>query len=137
MEKQVTILRGVSGSGKTSFAEFLKSLSPNETLICCADDYFMKDGRYLWNAEELYKAHNWCFAKFVAGLKDEEIRHIIIANTSATKKEVDKYRKCATNEGVRVACLVVENRHEGKNIHNVTEETLQKQKERLKNNIEL
>lgn len=49
---------GISGSGKSTFA---KSLASKENIKYFeADQYFEKDGEYLFDRAQLGKAHGWC-----------------------------------------------------------------------------
>lgn len=124
MKRSLIILRGLPGSGKTSLAEIL------DAPICSADDYFMKDGKYLWNKEELGSAHQWCLGRCEFHMR-QDAEKIIVANTSTTARELKPYYDLAQKYGYQVFSVIVENRHEGKNIHNVPEETLQKMAERF------
>ncbi|MEG1581928.1 MAG: hypothetical protein RR334_02065, partial [Clostridia bacterium] len=67
--KKIIIIRGISGSGKTTFAIKLKSLFAErgeDCEICEADDYFTgTDGQYNFNPNLLSQAHNACYSKFV------------------------------------------------------------------------
>jgi len=56
---------------------------------------------------------------------------IIVSNTLTKKNEVDEYVALGEKYGYRVFSLVVENRHGGKNIHEVGEKTLAKMKNRF------
>jgi hypothetical protein len=61
----------------------------------------------------------------------QDAEKIIVANTSTTARELKPYYDLALKYGYQVFSVIVENRHEGKNIHNVPEETLQKMAERF------
>ena len=39
-------MRGLSGSGKTTIAQEIHNKYEN-SVVCCADHYFMKDGEYV------------------------------------------------------------------------------------------
>jgi len=60
---------------------------------------------------------------------------IIIANTSTTESELKPYYELADRYGYKVFSVICENRHNGKNEHNVPEATIEKMKERF--NIQL
>ena len=57
--KQLVILRGLPGSGKSTVAQKIVEHAQN-AVICSADHYFMKDGKYDFNAAELPQAHADC-----------------------------------------------------------------------------
>lgn len=129
------IIRGVSGSGKSFTAEKLSYL-PN-SLIVCADDYFMDDGEYKFNAQYLHAAHKECQIKFFNALNNKAAENIIVANTNTKKSDWQYYEETAKSFGADVIFLVVENRHEGSNQHNVPAETLDRQANNIKNSLSL
>lgn len=129
------ILRGSSGSGKTTLATYLKGLNFNADIqICCADDYFERDGEYKFDVSKLGAAHLACQHKFCAALEDG--LDCIVANTNVSRSDRNFYVRSAKAAGYRVFSLVVENLGTT-NIHNVPEETLVKQKKRLGSSIDL
>lgn len=135
--KNVFVLRGVSGCGKSSVAEAICAGDEN-TVIVCADDFFTRqDGSYHFDASLLGRAHKNCRYLFDLALKNEDVRRIIVANTNTTEKEFSHYKTEAENLGHRVFCLVIENRHGNTDVHNVPEEAKESQKARLKNSISL
>jgi len=125
MERALVILRGLPGSGKSSFAKLFFPAP-----ICCADDYFMKNGKYEWKAEEIGKAHLWCQAR-CRSLMETSAEKIIVANTSVAARDLRPYTDLAEKYGYRVYSVIVENRISTKNIHNVPEETIEKMRNRF------
>lgn len=134
--KTVIILRACSGAGKSTFAEFFKSTHKNATTICCADNYFMQDGEYQFDAKKLGAAHSFCKKTFLSAL-EQNIPTVIVANTNTKTQDFLYYIDLANEFGYLVFSLVVENRHENKNIHNVPFEVLNKQKENIINSLRL
>lgn len=131
-QRNLIILRGVSGSGKTTFC----NLFP-DAVVCCADDYFTdKDGNYNWYPEGLGKAHGYCWNKFVDA-RDFGQKDIIIANVNAKPSDWKKYVENAEYYGFIVTFILLENRHGGKDVHNVPEETLQRQEKTIRENLKL
>lgn len=136
MDKIVYILRSVPGAGKSTLAEELVK-NHLSSAICCADDYFMDDeGNYNWSAEKLGSAHMWCQSLFKENLIDGT-DVIVVANTSTRERDVNAYRKVALEYGYNVFVLVIENYHEGVNIHNVPVDAIDKMKEQIKNSLKL
>ncbi len=131
----IIILRGASGCGKSSFAESIKDLHPN-AVVACADDYFMKDGEYQFDASKLGAAHGSCYRKFKEAL-DRKEKAIIVANTCTSPREWKEYEKEGKAAGYTVFFCVLENRHGGKDVHSVPEEILQKQEQNIKNSLKL
>lgn len=119
------IVRGISGSGKSSFGELLGTRA-----ICCADDYFMHGDKYKWYGAELSNAHDWCQRKCKRFMK-KQINRIVITNTNTTKREMQPYMDLARQFGYMVFSVIVENRMNTKNIHNVPSETIMKMKSRF------
>jgi predicted kinase len=138
MKKVLILLRGVPGCGKSTVAEELaKGYTTVEgNIICCADDYHMVDGEYRWKAENQGYAHKECQKKCETLMKIEATR-IIVANTNTTVKEMKSYVDMAETYGYMVLSLVVENRHGGKDSHNVPEASLEIMENRLKESLKL
>jgi len=124
--KTIILVRGVSGSGKTTFAEMISGSS----LIISTDDYW-KDARggYNFDASKLPEAHKWCQdfcrANMASGLD------IIVHNTFTQEWEMEPYFVQAEEFGYKIFTIIVESRHGGKNIHDVPDTVLEKQKNRF------
>ena len=125
MEKILIIVRGIPGSGKSSFSELLGTKA-----ICTADDYHVRNGIYEWKPERIGTAHDWCQRKCRRFMK-KQVERIVIANTSTTVRELQPYMDLARQFGYIVYSVIVENRHGGVNIHCVPEATLEKMKTRF------
>lgn len=131
---KVIILRGVSGSGKSSLATLLVQLG--NTCIVSADKYFItRDRGYVFDASKLKEAHEYCFDMFRMELLSGN--DVIVDNTNTTEKEITKYLDFATERGYQVISLVVENRHGNDSVHNVPQEKRKQQAQRLHNSIKL
>jgi len=124
MEKILIIVRGIPGSGKTTFANILGRA------ICCADDYYMHDGEYKWVAEDIGKAHGWCQRKCRRFMK-KQVERVVVANTSTTEREMQPYMDLARQFSYKVFSIIVETRHGNVSIHDVPEATLEKMRERF------
>lgn len=126
--KYLILLRGLPGSGKSTVAEVLSE--DGKYPVCTADDYFMKDGKYCFDASKLRYVHTRCQekAEIAMSMKADKI---IIANTNTTENEFEPYIKMAEKYGYIVVSLIVENRHGGGNEHGVPEEKIQIMKERF------
>jgi predicted kinase len=64
-------------------------------------------------------------------VNDQFYREIAVSNTFTQEWEMEHYMELAKKYGYTVFTLVVENRHGGKNIHNVPEEIIEKMKQRF------
>jgi predicted kinase len=130
------ILRGVSGSGKSTFADFLEFMIDGcEIETCTADDYhYDSDGNYNFKLENLGKAHKWCQDKAQSAMQ-HNVRIVIVGNTTTSKEEAQPYIDLAKQYDYRVVSLIVENLHGNPNIHNVPDFVLDKQKQKLLNSF--
>lgn len=127
--KTLYIVRGIPGSGKSTFAKSLGG-SHFET-----DNFFMVDGEYKFDGSKIKDAHTWCqngvntamILNNTAGLNET----IVVSNTFTQEWEMKPYFEMAETHGYRVFSIVVENRHGGVNEHNVPDEVLTKMRDRF------
>jgi predicted kinase len=124
--KTLTLLRGLPGSGKSTFA---KSLGGEHIE---ADMFFVdgETGEYKFDATKLKLAHNWCAIQVQKAMVEDEPK-IIVSNTFTQEWEMKTYYDLAKMHGYRVFSIIVENRHDGINEHNVPEEKLEQMKHRF------
>lgn len=133
-KRNLIILKGVSGGGKSTFA----NLIAYPCCVCTADDFFVdKEGNYNFNVNQLGLAHKSCQAKFDDALKDDVITNIVIANTNTKPSDYKYYVDKAEKAGLNIFYVVLENRHGNKDVHNVPEETLQRQEKSIRDNLKL
>ena len=125
MENQqvIILVRGISGSGKSTFA---KQICNN---VASADDYFMKDGEYQFDPKKLKDAHSYCLQKTIDYLDLGE--SVAVANTFTEEWEMKPYFDLAARKGIMIFSVVVENRHGGKNIHGVPANVIARQSGRF------
>lgn len=127
------IIRGVSGSGKSSLAELLSA-----ALNCNyweADSYFMQGGKYVFNPLELKAAHEWCYWQVSRDVRCGE--PVIVSNTFTREEDIQEYLDLANDFGYEVFSLVVENRHGGVSVHGVPSFKLASQEDLLRANLKL
>jgi predicted kinase len=124
------LIRGVSGAGKSTFANSLLEAGIVQRVFE-ADMYFYINatGEYQFNTFGLRAAHAWCYLNTENLLNDRF--SVAVANTSTTEKEVKKYEELAKAYNANFVSIIVENRHNGVNIHNVPEEKIQQMKDRF------
>jgi len=133
MTKTLTIVRGLPGSGKSSFAGFVW----DDYSICEADKFFYDlDGNYNFDASKLKQAHEWCRDEVENRMKQNEENpqyypEIVVSNTFTQEWEMQTYFDLAEKYGYKIFCIIVENRHGNKNIHGVPDDTLKKMKDRF------
>ena len=131
MEKILYIVRGIPGSGKSTFAKTFKTVEHYE-----ADMFFMRGNGYEFDATKLKAAHEWCQNMVENYMKDSMINdqyypEIAVSNTFTQEWEMRPYFELAKTYGYKVFSVIVENRHGGTNQHEVPEEVLTKMCERF------
>ena len=129
MEKVLYIVRGIPGSGKSTFA---KSLGGTHFE---ADMFFMKDGEYKFDMFKLKEAHKWCQdsvnTAMILNTTADLNKTIVVSNTFTQEWEMKPYFELAEVHGYKVFSIIIENRHGGVNEHNVPEEVLSSMKNRF------
>ncbi len=132
MQKHALILlRGLPGSGKTTLA---KVLSENNTYpVFSVDDYFTNEitGEYLFNFQNNHLAYKQC-EMLTKDAMLQSISKVIVHNTFTTEWELEPYFKLASSYNYLLFVVTVENYHEQKNVHEVSDEQLQKMAEKYK-----
>jgi len=133
MTKKLYIVRGVPGSGKSTFA---LNLVGSDFLVCEADKYFMVDGEYKFDGSKLKEAHESCRTLVETYMKDSLVndqfyREIAVSNTFTQEWEMQPYFDLAEKYGYMVFSIIVENRHGGSNQHGVPAEAIQRMKDRF------
>jgi predicted kinase len=135
MEKVLYIVRGIPGSGKSTFA---KKLVGEDFLVFEADKYFVNqdNGKYEFDISKIKDAHKWCQNLVENCMKDNMINNqyypeIAVSNTFTQEWEMRPYFELAKTYGYKVFSVIVENRHGGTNQHEVPEEVITKMCERF------
>lgn len=127
------LVRGLPGSGKTSFATAIW----NEYSVCEADKFFYdKEGNYNYDPSKIKDAHSWCKNQVEIRMGDHQNNpqfypEIAVSNTFTQEWEMEDYFKLAEKYGYKVVSLIIENRHQGQNIHGVPEDKIEIMKNRF------
>jgi len=131
-KKTLYIVRGVSGSGKTTFA---KELAAREhCLYFEADMFFVRvDGAYTFNPAKLPEAHEWCFGEALSEMENN--RNVIVSNTFTRTWEMKKYLDAAVNHCYQIRIITCTGRYQ--NVHGLTEAMVEKQRSRFQSNLEI
>ena len=127
--KTLYIVRGVPGSGKSTFAKSIGGIHIE------ADQFFMENGKYNFDITKLKLAHKYCQNQTEAWMKTDGTQvnndKIVVSNTFTQEWEMEPYFKLAEKYGYRTFSLIVENRHGGVNEHDVPEDKLELMKNRF------
>lgn len=115
------LIRGLPGSGKTTYARTLSDYVHLET-----DMFFMKNGEYKWEGSELGRAHKWCQEEVKKTLL--EGNNVCVSNTFTKKWEMEAYFDMAKELGISIKVIEMTGRYP--NIHGVSEKHIQKMKDR-------
>ena len=132
MEKNLYIVRGLPGSGKSTFA---RSIAKSYQIFE-ADQYFMEKGKYNFDATKLKEAHNDCKQRVVRRMRENLFNsiffnNIVVSNTFTQDWEMKYYRSIGKRYGYKVHTIIVENRHYGTNVHGVPQDKLQVMEDRF------
>lgn len=85
---KLTIVRGLPGSGKSTYAK-----THYNCLILENDMFHMKNGEYRWTATKMNDAINWCISMATIAISNG--MDVVICNTFTRKAFVDSYKKIA------------------------------------------
>ncbi len=133
--KILYIVRGLSGSGKSSIArELVNNVwdEKSESFVkdfYSADDYFTDpQDNYNFDPSKLSDAHAECFSNVELAMQKNCVRKIAVANTFSQKWEAEPYFKLAKKYGY--SPFVIECQNTFKNVHGVPQETINAMKNR-------
>src|SRR5574337_327661 len=112
--RQVIIMRGVPGSGKSTHAQKLGGT------IVSADNWFMKNGSYQFDASQLGQAHGACQRAFTEALQ-RGVELVVVDNTNIKVRDMKFYVDNAKkfNYDWRIVEVVASN---PQNVHGVPAE---------------
>jgi len=119
------LIRGISGSGKTTHAKEL--IKENPTLSHYeADMYFYKNDKYQFDPNKLKQAHHWCKTKTEDCLQNN--KSVIVSNTFTQKWEIEPYIQL----GKKYEADIIIKKATGnyKNVHGVPDEALDRMRTR-------
>lgn len=123
--KDLILVRGLPGSGKSTIGSIISDT------VHSADDYFIdSSGEYKFDRIRLREAHKYCEDRCREDMLSGKER-IVVCNTFTTEWEMESYYKTAKEYGYRVHSIIVENRHNSKNIHGVTDEKVEVMRKRF------
>ena len=123
MEHQTLFLvRGLPGSGKSTLAAALCGYGP--FYHAEADQYFVTDGEYRFDASRLTAAHMDCIRRVREAVAAGSYRRVVVSNTFTMLWEMEPYIRIAMQAGWRYSVIHMETAHGS--IHGIPEETMAK-----------
>jgi predicted kinase len=97
---KVVLMSGVSGSGKSTYARKLGGV------VCSADEFFEKSGKYVFDPSLLREAHGACLRKFTeALLRGDSL--IVVDNTNTTVVELAPYVALSQAYGAKCELVTI------------------------------
>jgi predicted kinase len=128
MSKELFLLRGLPGAGKSTLAKIL--VGDKDYCHKEADMFHVNGkGEYKWKPENVKEAHNWCQSEVEFLMKYEH--NVVVSNTFTQEWEMQVYYDLAKKYGYKVNSIIVENRHGGVNQHGVPDDILTKMRDRF------
>ena len=122
---KLILIRGISGSGKTTYAKRLMQEDPTLSHYE-ADMFFYKDGKYNFDPSKLKDAHAWCKNKTEEDLRNG--KSVIVSNTFTQRWEIEPYIELGKKYGADV--LIKKTTGNYQNVHGVPPEALERMKSR-------
>ena len=122
--KELILLRGLPGAGKSTLAKTIGGIHIE------ADQYFMENGEYKFDATKIKLAHGWCKLRVEHAMEDG-LDRVVVSNTFTQEWEMKPYFELAEKYGYRVFSLIVENRHYGINLHDCPADKIEVMKNRF------
>ena len=89
----VVVLRGLPGTGKTTFASLMSLFAASrglETAICSADAYFEGPDGYQFRLDHISRAHEYCKGRFEDALR-RRVPLVVVDNTNISVMEYLPY----------------------------------------------
>lgn len=125
------LLRGLPGSGKTSLAKLLSE--GGKYPVHSVDDYFTdkETGAYQFDFRNNQYAYKQC-EELTEQSMQQKAPKVIVHNTFTMNWEMEPYFKLAAKYHYMLFVATVENYHGTGNVHDVSNEQLQKMAEKYK-----
>lgn len=123
MAAKLIIVRGLPGSGKSTFAKKLIAAGLADVHVE-ADMYFMQGDRYVFDKSKLFDAHRWCIEQVNSNLKKGLT--VVVSNTFTRFREIKPYLGLTSD----VEIFTMEG--DFGSIHDVPEETMHSMRSRFR-----
>lgn len=131
-------IKGVSGCGKSTFANFIKQFLYSDEVAHFEADMWMvnENGEYEFSVDKLNYCHTQCKNSIEKAMQ-EKFRVVILSNTSTKQSSLRPYLDLCKKYNYKITSLCLENLHGNKDLHNLPEITLQKQERELRFSLKL
>jgi len=103
--KKVYIMRGISGAGKSTYIKNNLSNLP-DSIICSADNFFMKDGKYEFDISLQKESHKFCLQEFITAIQSGK-ENVICDNTNVVVWQLSPYVCIAEAFGYEVEIIEI------------------------------
>lgn len=123
----LTLIRGLPGSGKSSYAKSIVLGASQITAHLEADMYHMVRGVYQFDPNNVKAAHEWCFNATKVLLNSGV--QVVVSNTFTMLWEMQRYLDLAQELGTW--CVVYRCTGKYGNVHDVPADVLAKMAERF------
>lgn len=122
----LVLIRGIPGSGKSTFAKYLQTdVYLNRAIHLEADMYFTDyDGSYHWDVKKIKEAHSWC--QNTAEIMMNQHINVIVSNTFTKIWEMQSYINYARMIGIEYIVYRMTSNYGS--IHNVPEDVIDRMK---------
>lgn len=134
---KVYILRGLSGSGKSTYARYLKKTEEGDVLVCSADTELDHGHGYQFDSRKLPDAHKYCFRRFMdACAKRWDV--IVLDNTNICFHHFSHYIAVAEAFDYEVEIVTIMGEPEvcaERTMHNVPLKSLKSKHKALKDDM--
>jgi len=122
---KLILVRGVSGSGKTTYAKKLINDDPSLSHYE-ADMFFYKNGNYKFNPNKLNLAHHWCKTQTENNLQNG--KSVIVSNTFTQKWEIEPYIELGKKYNANI--IIKKATRNYQNVHGVPDEIVERMRSR-------
>jgi predicted kinase len=122
---KLTLVRGLPGSGKSTFAQSRIGIANPNARLFENDQYFIDDkGRYNFNIKEILNAAHYCWQRTAQQLMQGG--DAIVANTFVTKRYIMPYIHLGVQMDAKIEIVLCECNYTS--IHEVPDKVIDKMK---------
>ncbi len=130
MDKSIILLRGVPGSGKSTFAKNISN--QYKYPVFSIDDYFTdENGIYKFDYSKNHLAYTHCQIRTKEAMQ-RAVEKIIVDNTFIFDWEMKPYFALAKEFDYQLFSVILENYHGHTNLHQIAQADVEKMAAKLK-----